>query len=321
MSDARTNKLVQSYGPKLEEFLQVEDMELYYYLLPLLAEGQPVAFERVAQAAGRPHEEVAEAIRSLPSIEYDDESRIVGAGLTLNPTRHRFRLGGRTLYTWCAWDALIYPPILGRAAEVESTCPATGETIRMRVTPEEVEDPEPRGTVLSFPKQEIERACHNIRAAFCDRSNFFHSAEAAREWLEGREAGVDILTVNEGFELGRVLAAASRTEERRSAGGEGVACNLPEEEQERRREDIACDLYSAVNETRELEDGFAFRFSSDEDRIRSLSEFMISERECCPFYRYELVLEADGGDAWLHLRGDADVKCYLEDELAAFDSE
>lgn len=62
----------------------------------------------------------------------------------------------RTLYTWCAWDALIYPPILDRTAEVESTCPASGETIRLTVTPDGVESIDPSGAVLSFPDPDRE---------------------------------------------------------------------------------------------------------------------------------------------------------------------
>ena len=38
---------------------------------------------------------------------------------------HRFEVAGRTLYTWCAWDSLFLPQILGQEAEVESTCPLT----------------------------------------------------------------------------------------------------------------------------------------------------------------------------------------------------
>lgn len=201
MSDERVSRLVRTFAPKFGEFVETEEMELYYDLIPLLAEGRPVPVERVAAEVGRPRQEVAEAIRGLPNIEYDEAGRVVGAGLTLNETRHRFRLGDRLLYTWCAWDAVIYPPIIDRTAEVESTCPATGEAIHMTVTPGGVEGLDPGRAVLTFPDPDLERACHDIRAEFCDRSNFYRSAEAAREHLSGRDEA-EILSVEEGFELG-----------------------------------------------------------------------------------------------------------------------
>lgn len=334
MSDGRMTELVETYGPLYEGFLQVDGMELYLDLLPLLAHGRPVSFERLGEAVGRPRDEVAETIRSLPNIEYDDEGRVVGAGLTLEPTRHRFRLDDLTLYTWCAWDALIYPPMLDRTAEVESTCPATGDTIRMTITPESVEDLEPRGAVLSFPEPDLERACRDVREAFCNRSNFFRSAEVAREWLEGRDE-VDILTVEEGFGLGRRLDftnAFSREVEgdrepssRNGRDPSPIACRLSHDEKVAWTESAVKPVLEGLTEIRELEDGFAFRFSEDEDwkeKLQTLTDWIEGERECCPFLRFEVVLEAEEGPLWLHLRGRPGVKEYIAGGLevpAGFD--
>src|SRR5437773_162250 len=66
-------------------------------LLPLLAEGQTVAPERLATVLGRPHPEIMAALRQLPGIEWDECGNIVGAGLTLRPTQHRFEVDGRML--------------------------------------------------------------------------------------------------------------------------------------------------------------------------------------------------------------------------------
>lgn len=323
MCGERMSELVQTYGTLYEEFFRVDGMHLYLDLLPLLAQGSPVSFERLAEEVGRPKQEVANAIRSLPDLEYDAEGRVVGAGLTLEPTRHRFRLDDLTLYTWCAWDALIYPPMLDRTAEVESTCPATGDTIRMTVTPDSVEDLEPRGAVLSFPEPDLERACYDVRAAFCDRSNVFRSAEVAREWLEGRDE-VDILTVDEGFGLGRRLCVAmlaSREEEgepaftSRSGGSPSpIACRLSRDEKVEWTERAVMPVLEGLTEIRELEDGFAFRFSQDEDwkeKLQVLTDWIGGERECCPFFRFEVVLEAEKGPLWLHLRGRPGVKDYI----------
>jgi alkylmercury lyase len=80
-----------------------------------LAGGEPVAEPALTPAAER-----------WPNVELDDHGRIVAlAGLSLTPTAHRFTVGGRQLYTWCAWDTLVLPGLLDQPAHVESTCPVT----------------------------------------------------------------------------------------------------------------------------------------------------------------------------------------------------
>src|SRR6266542_5160636 len=85
-------------------------------LLRLLARGEPVSVERLAQAMGHTPAQVTRALQTLPSIEYDTLDNIVGAGLTLNPTPHQFAINGRTLYTWCALDTLFFPALLEQSA-------------------------------------------------------------------------------------------------------------------------------------------------------------------------------------------------------------
>jgi hypothetical protein len=59
-----------------------------------------------------------------------EDGAIVGIALSLRPTRHRFRVRGHDLYTWCGFDALFLPIILGERAGVASTCLVTGAEIR-----------------------------------------------------------------------------------------------------------------------------------------------------------------------------------------------
>lgn len=94
-----------------------------------------------------------------------------------------------------------------------------------------------------------------------------------------------------------------------------IACRLPDEEQDRQWEDVASEVFAAVEETRELPDGWAFRFPGEDAWVRAVTEYALYERGCCPFMRFEIVLETDGGPAWLQLRGGEDVKRFLREEL------
>ena len=79
-----------------------------------LAAGRSVALDDVADALAIPVSHVKHALAkaALSAMEYDEAGRVVGfGGLTLKPTGHRFQLGDRTLYTWCAFDTLFLPEV------------------------------------------------------------------------------------------------------------------------------------------------------------------------------------------------------------------
>jgi alkylmercury lyase len=160
-----------------------------------------VSPERVASVLGLAREEALEMLRQRPSLEWDEAGNIVGAGLTLRPTPHRFKLQDRSLFTWCALDSLMFPGLVGQTVEVESPCASTGRPVRVTVTPEGVEQVEPPDAVVSVVAPE---ASPDVRRVFCDYVNFFHSAEAAARWL-AEHPGATALPVAEAYQLGRRL--------------------------------------------------------------------------------------------------------------------
>ena len=111
------------------------DAGLLIPLLRLLVDGDPVTVEQLAAAASRTLDDVRRGLAAVPDTEYDDQGRIIGQGLTLRPTPHRFTVAGEELYTWCALDTLIFPTLLERAASVESVSPTSGEPIRVTIDP------------------------------------------------------------------------------------------------------------------------------------------------------------------------------------------
>jgi alkylmercury lyase len=179
---------------------QIEGFQLLPHLVRLLAEGQPVALEELAAASSWPLPDIEAALRRQPAVDWDEHGRLVGFGLTLRPTPHRFTFDGRTVFGFCASDALFFPVILGRAGVVESACPVTGRPIRVELSPERVERVEPSGAVVSLvrPTDGVE----DIRAEICALGHFFASREAAAEWLAAHPEGM-VHSVEEDFQLHR----------------------------------------------------------------------------------------------------------------------
>ena len=134
----------------LDEAEQLVALALYRELL----RGVPVSDNRIAQVQSRDVHDVSALLQApaLDSLIYrDDNGLIVGfGGLAVVPMNHRFRVNGRTLYTWCAWDALFLVDLLNVRAEIESTCPQTGTVIHLTVSRAGVERIEPSQAVLSF---------------------------------------------------------------------------------------------------------------------------------------------------------------------------
>lgn len=177
------------------------DPALLVPLLRLLAAGEPVAVTDLAHAAGRSEEATRTALAATPETEYDDEGLIVGQGLTLRPTRHRFTVGGEELYTWCALDTLIFPVVIDRAATIESTSPTSGGTVRVTATPTGVTAVEPATAVVSLVNPED---LSSIRSSFCNQVHYFTSAEDAQPWLATHPGG-EVLPVADAYRLATVL--------------------------------------------------------------------------------------------------------------------
>ncbi|MEE9181593.1 MAG: organomercurial lyase [candidate division NC10 bacterium] len=173
----------------------------------LLAKGQPVPIERVASALGVSREETSVILRQF-GAELDGDGKLVGMGLSLTPTRHRVSVAGTEvpLYTWCVPDAIALAATLGTNVRIESPDPVTGEVVRLTVTPEGVEEVEPKNAVVSFLIPRLEQL-QDLRGSVCHYQSLFTSDETAREWFSEGSKEVALLTPSEALELTRLVLA------------------------------------------------------------------------------------------------------------------
>jgi len=173
--------------------------DLIPQLARLLAAGEPVSVQQVATAGGWTPEQVQAALDRHPRVDYEQDGRIAGFGLTLHPTAHSFTFDAQTVYGFCASDALEFPVLLNQPGVAESTCPATGQPIRVELTPTEVRTVDPPDAVVSTVRPT--QAVTDIRT-YCDLGNFFSSPDAAADWLTHNPQG-QITSVADDFEITR----------------------------------------------------------------------------------------------------------------------
>ena len=179
------------------------DAPLARTLLRELAAGAPVSPAALAGVTGRDEADVTVALAHWPNVQVDERGRVVAfSGLSLTPTAHSFEVGGRQLHTWCAWDTLFLPAMLGQRARVGSSCPVTGAKIRMTVEPDRVRESDPAALQVSFPPPETTSTA-DITGSFCCHVHFLAGPRAAERWLADHDGAI-VLTLDEAFELGRL---------------------------------------------------------------------------------------------------------------------
>ena len=190
------------YGP--------DHSRLLLRLWRTLARGHPVSadqVERTIAELGIDRDEAQEFLREV--AERDAEDNVVGiVGLSLNDHPHRFSVNGKRMSAWCAEDTLFLPAVLGQTATVESESPLSKDTVRLRVSPQRVEEVSPPGAVVSMvivdPDEADLGSVQAIWGTFCHHIFFFASRDEAERWAAGRD-DIEILPVDEGYELGKQL--------------------------------------------------------------------------------------------------------------------
>jgi alkylmercury lyase len=183
----------------------LRDVRLYVVAKRLLANARPIAPQEIADLLDEPVQVVLETLEQVPRIERDEKNNLVGWGLTMRPTPHHFDVDGKKLYTWCAFDTLFFPALLGRTVTVRSTCPASGVDIRVIVRPDGIQDLDPATAMVSIVLPDSTATQADVRGAFCDQVHYLRDAEATTSWLEGHRGGI-VLPVEGAFEVGRILS-------------------------------------------------------------------------------------------------------------------
>jgi alkylmercury lyase len=205
--DARLDEMARQLQERFLAYTPGQ-RRLLVQLVRELAHGRPITSEQVDQriaALGLEQDAAHRFLRELTERDADD--RIVGAiGLSLEDHPHHVTVDGVSLSAWCALDTLFLPALLQQTATIASPAPTTHAMIRLRVSPERLEEVDPAGAVISIvlvdPSRERMASVEAIWNAFCQHVHFFATREEAERWASRRE-DIVTLTVDEGFTLGR----------------------------------------------------------------------------------------------------------------------
>jgi alkylmercury lyase len=181
-----------------------QDVACRQIMRAMVETGQPLAPVHLARRLQMSQENLTAHLARVPDTEFDAQGYIVGWGMTLLPTQHHFLLKDHSLFTWCAFDTVLFPPLLQVEAQVQSVCEATDQPITFVATRSAgIADLLPATSVLSLILP-TER-CDCVRGTFCEQSLFFQSEEAASSWMVLHPDAV-LLSVEEAAALGQMVA-------------------------------------------------------------------------------------------------------------------
>lgn len=196
-----------------------QDVVCQHIMQVLVETGQPLSLIHLARRLQMSQENLAAHLAHVLDTEFDEQGNIVGWGITLLPTQHQFVLSERPLFTWCAFDTVLFPPLLQVEAHIQSSCFTTSQPITFVATRSGgIADLLPATSVLSLILP-AER-CDCVRSTFCEQSLFFHSEEAALPWMELHPDAV-LLSIEEAAVLGHMVAHRWPHESAAESGGNG----------------------------------------------------------------------------------------------------
>jgi hypothetical protein len=84
---------------------------------------------------------------------------------------------------------------------------------------------------------------------------------------------------------------------------------------QQRKSTVIDSLRKQVILTKELANGYAFKFTGTDKMIDELTEFIKTERACCSFFTFALSIKGDQSEIWLELTGAEGTKDFMKAEL------
>jgi hypothetical protein len=199
---------VSKVGSARHARLSEPERDLYFWILRRFAtSGRPSSAETraAAERLGLAADPALATLAREDLVHRGSDGEIaVAYPFSGRPTAHRVRLSGRhEVGAMCAIDALGIAPMFGKAIEIESRDPMSGDAIHARVAPDAPLEwtPESAVVVAGAIRSQGDASC-----GCCPVLNFFASAATAERWLaEHPEARGTSISMREAAAAGRAV--------------------------------------------------------------------------------------------------------------------
>jgi len=94
-----------------------------------------------------------------------------------------------------------------------------------------------------------------------------------------------------------------------------ITCKLTAPEMQKRRAEVLASMKNKILERKELKDGYKFKFVNTDSVLDEIMSFVKSERLCCDFFTFSILVSDDDGYTWLSITGPKGAKEFIELEM------
>lgn len=94
-----------------------------------------------------------------------------------------------------------------------------------------------------------------------------------------------------------------------------LSCKLTTPELQERKKTLIADLKEKMLEKIETDRGFKYRFEGSDKMLDLLNSFIKTERLCCDFFTFNLVIASESESVWLELSGPEGIKEFIKHEI------
>lgn len=184
--DNRLNSILPQVGIDNWEFI----LKIHHELI----KGFPLSKYDYYKIAQLSNEKAGAILEKMGEV--DAEGNILAfAGLSIVPTNHKFEVNGKTLYTWCVVDAILFADWLDVCAHIISSDPVDHSSIELEIDGSRLLWTKPYPLFISWV--ETIDTC-DIRGSLCNHVSFFASEVTANQWLKNNDGG-KILSIDDFF--------------------------------------------------------------------------------------------------------------------------
>jgi hypothetical protein len=89
------------------------------------------------------------------------------------------------------------------------------------------------------------------------------------------------------------FASRAQTKQINMETKNSFTCKLTTPELQQRKTTVIAELKSRVLEKEEIQNGFLYRFDASDENLDKLNSFIKTERLCCDFFTFQMIVEAD----------------------------
>jgi alkylmercury lyase len=190
--------LEKQLNSMLSDF-EIEDISFIANVQKELLKGNPIPIANYYKLVDFSNEK-ADALLEILG-EFNENNQITAfSGLSLTPTHHKFIVQNKTLYTWCALDAILFTEWLDVSSKIVSHDPIDNSLIELFIEGDHLISSNPFPIFISWVEKI--NSC-NIKGSFCNHVSFFSGEQTAAKWLSNNPSG-KILTLEDLFESNKI---------------------------------------------------------------------------------------------------------------------